>query len=273
MPAVLLHGFAGTGRHWDRVLAFGLDAVTPTLSDADPMTPDGVSTLAAASAPGRFTLAGYSMGGRLALHAALAMPERVERLVLVSASAGIEDPGERRRRREADEAFAAQIERHDIEWFIERWRGVPLFAGDPPSVVDEVARDERRCTPPTLAACLCAFGPGAMAPVWDRLGELTMPVTVLAGEPADAVALKISRCGGITGLLADAARARAAGMAIYVTSTYEGPIGVAAALHAAAALAPLPACGLATLELFEAPSPFPVRDGRIAVPRGPGLGI
>ena len=94
-----------------------------------------------------------------------------------------------------------------------------------------------------------------------------------AGEPADAVALKISRCGGITGLLADAARARAAGMAIYVTSTYEGPIGVAAALHAAAALAPLPACGLATLELFEAPSPFPVRDGRIAVPRGPGLGI
>ena len=182
MPAVLLHGFAGTGRHWDRVLAFGLDAVTPTLSDADPMTPDGVSTLAAASAPGRFTLAGYSMGGRLALHAALAMPERVERLVLVSASAGIEDPGERRRRREADEAFAAQIERHDIEWFVERWRAVPLFAGDPPSVVDEVARDERRCTPPTLAACLCAFGPGAMAPVWDRLGELTMPVTVLAGE-------------------------------------------------------------------------------------------
>ena len=94
-----------------------------------------------------------------------------------------------------------------------------------------------------------------------------------AGERADAVALKLSRCGGITGLLAEAARARAAGMEVYVTSTYEGPIGVAAALHAAAALAPLPACGLATLELFEAPSPFPVRDGRIALPLGPGLGI
>ena len=62
-------------------------------------------------------------------------------------------------------------------------------------------------------------------------------------------------------------------MDVYLTSTYEGPIGVAAALHAAAALAPLPACGLATLELFEAPSPLPVRDGRIAVPSGPGLGI
>ena len=122
------------------------------------------------------------MGGRLALHAALAMPERVERLVLVSASAGIEDAGERERRREADEALAREIEGHDIEWFVERWRAVPLFAGDPPWVVEEVARDERRCTPATLAACLRAFGPGTMTPVWDRLGELAMPVTVLAGE-------------------------------------------------------------------------------------------
>jgi 2-succinyl-6-hydroxy-2,4-cyclohexadiene-1-carboxylate synthase len=182
VPAVLLHGFAGTARHWDRVLAFGLDAVTPTLNDADPMTPDGVTSLTAAAAPGRFTLVGYSMGGRLALHVALALPERVERLVLVSASAGIEDGVERERRREADEALAREIERHDIAWFVERWRAVPLFARDPPAVVDEVARDERRCTPAALAACLRAFGPSAMAPVWDRVGELAMPVTVLAGE-------------------------------------------------------------------------------------------
>ena len=182
MPAVLLHGFAGTARHWDRVLAFGVDALTLTLSDADPLTPDGVAGLAAAAAPGRFTLAGYSMGGRLALHAALAMPERVERLVLISASAGIEDAEERARRRAADEALAVEIDGHEIEWFVERWRAVPLFAGDAPWVVEEVARDERRCAPATLAACLRGFGPGTMAPVWDRLGELTMPVTVLAGE-------------------------------------------------------------------------------------------
>ena len=182
MPAVLLHGFAGTARHWDRVLAFGLDAVTLTLSDADPMTPDGVSTLAAAAAPGPLALAGYSMGGRLALHAALAMPERVERLVLVSASAGIEDAHERERRREADDALAREIEHRDIDWFVERWRAVPLFAHDPAWVAEEVARDERRCTPAALAACLRAFGSGAMAPMWDRLSELAMPVVVLAGE-------------------------------------------------------------------------------------------
>ena len=199
MPAVLLHGFAGTARHWDRVLAFGVDAVTLALSDADPLTADGVADLAAAAAPGKFTLAGYSMGGRLALHAALAMPERVERLVLISASAGIEDAGARTRRREADEALASEIAGHDIEWFVERWRTVALFAGDPSWVAEEVARDERRCPPATLAACLRAFGPGAMTPVWDRLGELAMPVTVLAGERDEQYVAAGRRLAGAIG--------------------------------------------------------------------------
>lgn len=89
---------------------------------------------------------------------------------------------------------------------------------------------------------------------------------------ADAVCLKISRCGGITGMLAAAAVVRAAGADVYVASTFDGPLGIAAGLHAAAALAPLPACGLATLSLFADARPaFPVADGRIAVPSGPGL--
>jgi L-alanine-DL-glutamate epimerase-like enolase superfamily enzyme len=103
-----------------------------------------------------------------------------------------------------------------------------------------------------------------------------------AGEPgalesgaADAVCLKLSRCGGIGGLLAAAGLARAAGVAPYLSSTYDGPRGIAAAVHAAAVLAPLPACGLATLELFDAevPAELVVREGCIAVPAGPGLGV
>jgi L-alanine-DL-glutamate epimerase-like enolase superfamily enzyme len=95
----------------------------------------------------------------------------------------------------------------------------------------------------------------------------------LTARVADAVCLKISRCGGIGGLLAAASLVRASGADVYLASTYDGPIGIAAALHAAAALSPLPPCGLATLELFgDAPTPFPVRDGAIAVPTGPGLG-
>jgi 2-succinyl-6-hydroxy-2,4-cyclohexadiene-1-carboxylate synthase len=179
VPAVLLHGFAGTARHWERVTD---DALALELADADPLSTEGVAGLIAARAPERFTLAGYSMGGRLALHAALALPDRVSRLVLISTSAGIEDAGERERRRAADEELADEIERNGIEWFVERWQAVALFAEDPPWVAEEVAREERRCAPATLAACLRALGSGAMVPMWDRLGELAMPVAILAGE-------------------------------------------------------------------------------------------
>jgi L-alanine-DL-glutamate epimerase-like enolase superfamily enzyme len=103
-----------------------------------------------------------------------------------------------------------------------------------------------------------------------ELGALTAGV-------ADAVCLKLSRCGGIAGLLAAATLVRASGAEVYLASTLDGPLGVAAALHAAAALAsrgPLAHCGLATLELFEDfESPLPVRDGAIAVPRAAGLGV
>jgi L-alanine-DL-glutamate epimerase-like enolase superfamily enzyme len=71
----------------------------------------------------------------------------------------------------------------------------------------------------------------------------------------------------------EAAAARAAGSAVYVASTYDGPVGIAAGVHAAAALAAsgfVAPCGLATLALFEGFSD-PVRGGAIAVPAGPGL--
>ena len=96
----------------------------------------------------------------------------------------------------------------------------------------------------------------------------------LASSAADAVCLKLGRCGGISGLLAAASLVRATGAEAYVASTLDGPVGIAAALHAAAALSPLPACGLATLAMFdERIDVLPVRDGAIAVPDAAGLGV
>ncbi len=99
----------------------------------------------------------------------------------------------------------------------------------------------------------------------------------LTAGVADAVCLKIARCGGISGLLAAAALVRASGAEAYVASTFDGPLGIAAGVHAAAALAsrgPLPACGLATLGMFEGlEHPLAAIDGAIAVPEGPGLGV
>jgi L-Ala-D/L-Glu epimerase len=99
----------------------------------------------------------------------------------------------------------------------------------------------------------------------------------LGAGVADAVCLKISRCGGISGLIAAATLVRASGAEVYLASTLDGPLGVAAALHAAAALAsrgPVPPCGLATLALFEdLEDPLPARKGEIAIPAGGGLGV
>ena len=92
---------------------------------------------------------------------------------------------------------------------------------------------------------------------------------------ADAVCLKISRCGGISGLLRDARAARAAGTKVYVASSWDGPLGIAAGVHAAAGLrasGPVAYCGLASLASFEGyEDVLPARDGEIAVPTGPGL--
>jgi L-alanine-DL-glutamate epimerase-like enolase superfamily enzyme len=99
----------------------------------------------------------------------------------------------------------------------------------------------------------------------------------LTAGVADAVCLKISRCGGISGLLAAATLVRASGAEVYVASTLDGPLGVAAGVHVAAALAsrgPLPACGLATLSMFEgATDQLTPVGGEIAVPEGGGLGV
>jgi L-alanine-DL-glutamate epimerase-like enolase superfamily enzyme len=99
----------------------------------------------------------------------------------------------------------------------------------------------------------------------------------LGAGVADAVCLKVSRCGGIAGLLAAATLVRTSGAEVYLASTLDGPLGVAAAVHAAAALAsrgPVSPCGLATLALFEdGEEALPVREGRIAVPAGAGLGV
>jgi len=114
-------------------------------------------------------------------------------------------------------------------------------------------------------------------PVRVAIDETASERGALGGGIADAVCLKISRCGGIGALVAAAALVRASGAEVYLASTLDGPLGVAAALQAAAALAsrgPLPHCGLATLSLFEGiENPLPARGGAIAVPPGPGLGV
>jgi 2-succinyl-6-hydroxy-2,4-cyclohexadiene-1-carboxylate synthase len=189
--AILLHGFTHTGRSWAGVVgALGdrYPVLAPDIrghgsaSDRQPVTLEAVIDDIVALSPSRFTLAGYSMGGRIALHVALSLHTRVRRMVLIGASPGISDSAERQARREADERLADEIARTGVEQFARRWAATPVLAGQPPAVLAAAQADRLRSTPPGLARALRSLGTGALPSLWDRLGELSMPVTLAVGQ-------------------------------------------------------------------------------------------
>ncbi|MGZ4234261.1 MAG: mandelate racemase/muconate lactonizing enzyme family protein [Solirubrobacteraceae bacterium] len=105
------------------------------------------------------------------------------------------------------------------------------------------------------------------------IDETTLEPGALDCRVCNAVCLKIARGGGITGVIEQARRARASGYDVYLASALDGPLGIAAALHAAAAIEPDRACGLATLTMFaDRPDPLRAVAGKIAAPSTPGLG-
>jgi 2-succinyl-6-hydroxy-2,4-cyclohexadiene-1-carboxylate synthase len=200
LPLLLLHGFAGDKSSFDDLaarLASGRRVVVPDLpGHGGTQTPDvpdrctfeHTATLLRAVLGrlgiARLAIAGYSMGGRLALHLALARPQAVERLVLVSASAGLAHAEERAARRRADEELAAFIETHPIAAFVERWERLPLFATERalPAAVRAARRRQRLgCRAAGLAASLRGMGTGAQPWLGDRLGEVRASTLVVAG--------------------------------------------------------------------------------------------
>jgi 2-succinyl-6-hydroxy-2,4-cyclohexadiene-1-carboxylate synthase len=169
---------------------------------------------AIADAGGRGAYVGYSMGGRYALHVALQRPEAVERLVLVSATGGLDSQAERRARVAADEEIARRIERDGVPAFLRWWLDRPLFATLPPSAA---AMDARLGgTAEGLASSLRLAGAGRQEPLWDRLGTLDMPVLVVAGGLDEAYTGRARRLVSCIGANASLAVIPAAGHACHM---------------------------------------------------------
>lgn len=199
---LLLHGFTGSSASWTSHLdawrgftTIAVDLLGHGASDAptdaeryrmERCVGDLVALLDRLSID-RTAVLGYSMGGRVALHLALSAsggPERLWALVLESASPGIEDASERKERRRSDEALAKRIEREGLEDFVDYWEAQPLFATQSrlPAAVREALRRQRlRNNPQGLANSLRGVGAGRQAPVLDGLGELRVPVLLIAG--------------------------------------------------------------------------------------------
>lgn len=185
----LAHGFTQTGRSWNHIetlLAERIDHVDTVAVDLP-----GHGTAATVrsdlwgaadhlvEAAGDSTYVGYSMGGRVVLHAALAHPEYVRRIVLIGATAGIDDDDERAERYEADQRLAVRIEEEPLDEFIDSWLRNPLFAGL--SQAAAFRSDRLRNTSAGLASSLRLCGTGTQAPLWNRLDEIDVPTLIVAG--------------------------------------------------------------------------------------------
>jgi 2-succinyl-6-hydroxy-2,4-cyclohexadiene-1-carboxylate synthase len=194
---VLLHGFTQGPRSWDQLVA----ALDPTYEIVRVTLPGhgpagGASAqarlpfeaaagavadaVAATAGPEPAAWFGYSLGGRLALRVALDRPDLVDALALLGATAGIEDGAARAARVEIDERLASGLERTGVERFVDGWLAQELFARLPRAAAG--VEERRAGTPEGLAAALRLLGAGAQEPVWDRLGEIDVPVLVMAGE-------------------------------------------------------------------------------------------
>ena len=180
-PVTLLHGFTQSGRSWRELIARmpeGWRWIVPdlrghgetqtrhgALCSMDACTAD-LAALWDELGVERSHVAGYSMGGRLALHVATRRPDRVLSLLTIGAHAGL-DESAREGRRQGD------------------WGAQPLFAGlerRGPAYVAQVRAERLQNHAAGLACSLRGMGAGVMEPLWDDLGGLSMPCTFVAGQ-------------------------------------------------------------------------------------------
>ena len=198
---VLLHGFTGSSASWAATasrLADTFRVLCPDLpghgdSEFDDIaaacTMEGtVSALAEAltklSVPA-YSLAGYSLGGLVALHCVLEDSTRISTLVLESASPGISDDAERSERKSADDDLAAFIESSPIEAFVDRWEQSPVLASQarlPVAVRTELRESRLACSRAGLAASLRGMGTGVQAWLGGRLRQVHVPTLLVVGR-------------------------------------------------------------------------------------------
>jgi 2-succinyl-6-hydroxy-2,4-cyclohexadiene-1-carboxylate synthase len=182
----LVHGFTQTRRCWGPIADELASDHELVLIDAPGHGRSSAvrADLAAggrqiADTAGPATYLGYSMGGRFVLHTALERSDLVRGLVLVGATAGLDDASERAARVADDEARATRILEIGVEAFVDEWLALPIFAGLPREA--GCRRERLTNTPEGLASSLRLAGTGTQVPTWDRLGALEMPVLVVAG--------------------------------------------------------------------------------------------
>jgi 2-succinyl-6-hydroxy-2,4-cyclohexadiene-1-carboxylate synthase len=123
-------------------------------------------------------LVGYSMGGRLALHALIARPDLWKAAIIISAHPGLSDEAERSERREKDAEWSALALKGGWSEFLQRWEAQSVIggAGEMP---DRNPLKGRRAS---IARSFIDWSLGAQADLSKGLKGVTCPVLWLTGE-------------------------------------------------------------------------------------------
>lgn len=195
---VMLHGFAGSLRTWDelrpvleqrfRLLLVDLPGhgATPLPAAPDfnmPQVVEALRVLLVQVSTEPALLAGYSMGGRLALQVAV-RGGYLRGLILIGAAPGIADAEEREQRRLSDFHLAEDIRVKGSEWFEQYWSSLPLFASQQtltPAVRERLRQSRLACDPRGLAYAVDKLSVGRQEFLGPHLKHLKLPLLLLAG--------------------------------------------------------------------------------------------
>lgn len=198
---VLLHGFTGSTKTWHHVIdrlgrdvrVFAIDLMghgsTASPAMLAPYTVDAQIAMLEQFFVARqlttFTLLGYSMGGRIALGYALKHPERIEKLILESASPGLDEEVAREKRRAHDNDLAERILSEGMREFVDYWGNIPLFESQTRlsnDVKAEVRAERLAQQEVGLANSLRGMGTGSQPSYWEALPAFPRPVSLITGE-------------------------------------------------------------------------------------------
>jgi len=207
-PLLLLHGFTGSTKTWVPYMErlsknFQVIAVDlPGHGNTKVKTPFSMKTVCehifkVMNKLGyeTFHLLGYSMGGRTALSFTMYFPDCVEKLILESASPGLERDEERKERREKDEALCQMIEEKGLEAFVHYWENIPLFQSQKRLPVEEQQRIRQgrlNQSAEGLIQSLRYMGTGTQPSWWNDLATCKQQTLLIAGA-LDEKYIKINK--------------------------------------------------------------------------------